>query len=492
MRNDAPLAFGLALATLAGTPRAQEPEGRPASERSVLFWLIDTCRADRTSLNAYERETTPFLERLGAEGVTFERCYAQAPWTKPSMTSILTSLYPSRHGSTDMFRPFPDSFTTFPELLREAGWHTVGFSANPMFGNFTNLGQGFAEFTDSWEIIGVASPMDYASGSAAKIARRAGRWFDANERWPFFLYMHSMDPHEWYAPAAEFNKWADPEREAAFREDWDTLMAVHENIVNTCVRRTFEEAGVEIAPFVEHASNLYDADVLANDAAIESFLERVNGEDYIVIVTGDHGTEFFDHGATSLGHSLYEEMIHVPLVIWAPGILPEGARFAEPVRSIDIYPTLFELLGLEVPEGLAGRSLMPWIRAGEATEARVVYSDNVEERSAELFGQEGDEDVTNGESYAVIRWPWKLILNHKPRLGLVVPRHELFHLERDPRERQNVAGSNPDLVRELERELLAHVAEGGAVEVPRGEVLEEVDEATLEALRALGYVGDDD
>ena len=469
----------------------QESGNAEDGERSVLFWLIDTCRADRLSVYGYERPTTPFLERLSAEGVTFERCYSQAPWTKPSMSSIMTSLYPTRHGSTDMFRPLPDSFTTFPERLREAGWHTVGFSANPMFGTFTNLKQGFAEFKDSWEMIGGNSPMDYASGSAATIAGHATKWLDANDRWPFLLYMHSMDPHEWYAPADEFNKWADPEVDAAFRKNWDLLMDTHENVVNTCTRKTFEEAGVEIEPFVGHASNLYDADILANDTAIESFLERLGGDEFIVIVTADHGTEFFDHGATSLGHSLYEEMIHVPLVIWAPGLLPSGLRFSEPVRSVDIYPTLFELLDKDIPEDLAGSSLVPWIREKKATEPRIVFSDNVEERSAELVGQEPSAETTNGDSYAVIAWPWKLILNEKPRLGLVVPRHELFNLVQDPLEKKNLAGAQPGLVRALENKLLAHIAEGGAVPVPKGEALGEVDPKALEALRALGYVGDD-
>lgn len=472
----------LVLGILTTRVAAQEPDAAPEQElqRSVLFWLIDTCRADHLSAYGYERRTTPFLERLGAEGVVFERCYSQAPWTKPSMASILTSLYPSRHGSRRLLQPFPDSLVTFPELLRAAGWYTVGFSANPIMGSFSNLAQGFAKFTDSWLMIR-GELVDYASGSAAKIVPRAVRWLERNERWPFFLYMHSMDPHERYAPAPKFmTKFADPAKEAQFREDWDALMDEHKDFVNTCTRQTFEAAGVEIAPFIDYASRLYDADLLANDTAIESLWELLAREDVIVIVTADHGTEFFEHGATSIGHSLYEEMIHVPLVMWAPGLLPEGLRIAEPVSSVDIFPTLFELLGEEVPEGLAGRSLVPWIRGGRTTDVRTVFADNL------AHGR----GARNGESFAVIRWPWKLILHQKPRLGMTVPRHELFHLERDPRETKNLAGANPELVAKLEHALLEHVAAGGAVEVPVADPVE-LDPEVRKALEALGYLGED-
>jgi arylsulfatase A-like enzyme len=458
----------------------------------VLFWLIDTCRADHTSLHGHERRTTPFLERLGAEGVVFERCYSQAPWTKPSMSSILTSQHPSRHGSTQMFQPLSDEFLTLPEVLRAAGWHTVGFSANPVMGSFTNLHQGFERFRDSWTMIQGDSPMDYASGSAAKIVPHALEWLEGNERWPFFLYMHSLDPHEWYAPAPEFKaKFADPAKEAGFRADWDALMEEHEDIVNTCTRETFEAAGVEIGPFIDYAQRLYDAEVLANDAAIESLWEVLAAERVIVVVTADHGTEFLEHGATSLGHSLYDEMIRVPLVLWAPGLLPAGLRFDQPVRSVDVYPTLLELLGVEVPAGLAGQSLVPWIRAGRPTEARRVFADNVEERTLEQFGRPARSTGSNGESFAIVRWPWKLILHQKPRLRMTLPRHELFHLEDDPREARNLAEARPELVLELERELLAHVAAGGAVEVPSLPAAE-LDPEARKALEALGYLGGDE
>lgn len=476
-----------APAPMQGAPAPAEP-----ARRSVLFWLTDTCRADHTSLLGYERATTPLLERLGKEGVVFERCYSQAPWTKPSMSSIMTSQYPSRHGSTQLFEPLADSFVTLPEVLRTAGWTTVGFSANPVMGSFTNLHQGFELFRDSWTMIQGDSPMDYASGSAAKIVPHALAWLEENERWPFFLYMHSLDPHEWYAPAEEFKrKFADPAGEAKFREDWDALMDEHEDIVNTCTRETFERAGVESGPFIDYAMRLYDADILANDTAIERLFTELAADDVIVVLTADHGTEFLDHGATSLGHSLYDEMIHVPLVLWAPGLLPAGLRLREPVRSVDLFPTLLELLGVERPAGLAGQSLVPWIRAGQATDARTVFADNVEERTEERMGGNPRSTGSGGESFAVIRWPWKLILHQKPRLRMTLPRHELFDLARDPRETHDLAAEHAELVQELELEILAHVAAGGAASLPVPPEAE-LDPEARKALEALGYLGGDE
>ena len=112
-----------------------------AEERNVLFYLIDTCRADMLSLYGHERPTTPFLEELASRGVTFERCYSQAPWTKPSLASILTSLPPSATGIVGMFERLDGSYTLLPEVLRESGYYTAGFSANPLMGRLSNYNQ---------------------------------------------------------------------------------------------------------------------------------------------------------------------------------------------------------------------------------------------------------------------------------------------------------------------------------------------------------------
>lgn len=177
--------------------------------------------------------------------------------------------------------------------------------------------------------------------------------------------------------------------------------------------------------------------------------------------------------------------------LWAPGRLPAGLRLREPVRSVDIYPTLLELLGVTPPQDLAGESLVPWIRAGKATQSRTVFADNIEERTSEQFGGGQHSTGSNGESFAVIRWPWKLILHRKARLGLTLPRHELFHLECDPAEKKNEAAAEPELVKELEDLILAHVDEGGAAELPLPPEAE-LDPEARKALEGLGYLGDDE
>ena len=489
----APILLLLLAAPVAASAASQGPA--TPEERSILFWLIDTCRADRLSAYGHERETTPFLERIAREGVVFESCFSQAPWTKPSMSAILTSHYPSRTGMTRLYAVLDRGFETMPQRLQKAGWYTVGFSANPIMGSFSSYERGFDHFVESWEMVHGTTPMDFASGSAAAITTHAVQWLAQAKERPFFLYMHSLDPHEWYDPAPEYKeKFADPAREELFRLEWDALMEAHRQMVNTCTAETFAAADVEPGPFLEYARALYDADILANDSAMERLWEHLGDPEFrdrmIVIVTGDHGTEFLDHGATSLGHSLYREMIHVPLVLWAPGLLPEGLRFSEPVRSIDIYPTLLELLELEAPPGLRGESLMPWIRARRATDERTVYSHNFEEP---FFTAMGLESASNGMSYSVLEWPWKLIVNVKPRLGMRMPRFELYHVDRDPTERQNVAVDHPELVERLRKRLEAHLD----ANPPFSSTTEQldpskVDPATLEALEALGYVDSDE
>ena len=140
----------------------------------VVFVLIDTCRAGKLGMYRDDRETTPFLSSLAEDGVVFERCRSQAPWTKPSMAAMLTSRYPSELGITDLFQQLPDRWTLFPEVLAAAGWHTAGWSTNPLMGKqLSNYAQGFEEFVESFAI-NRGDPIQFASGAAAmqRLAQR--------------------------------------------------------------------------------------------------------------------------------------------------------------------------------------------------------------------------------------------------------------------------------------------------------------------------------
>ncbi len=482
----APAAAQLPAAVESATAEAERP-------RSVLFYLMDTCRNDRLSYQGYGRPTTPFLEALAERAVVFEACYAQASWTKPSMASMLSSQYPSTTGIHKLDQRLDDRYQTWPEQLRDHGWYTAGFSANIVMGDLlSNYAQGFDHFVES-TLINRGDPIRFASGSARKLNEELFPWLDRSEEWPLLLYLHSVDPHEEYEPEpAYLEEFADPARHAQFREEWKALLASRPPIPGLFVTQdNFDRTEIDAASFIEHASDCYDADILANDDQLQLLWERLQedgwGEDLVFVFTSDHGEEFFDHGGTCHGYSLYDEMVRVPLMIYAPGLVQGGQRIRTPVRSLDIYPTLCELLGVEVPDGLQGTSLVPLMRGADPLLPTEVYSQHREDPVVRLLGQ-GSGVMT---SLRVGRW--KYILNQVSSQMLEKPRHELYDLEADPREQRNLAATHPELVREFEAKVLAfQAAHPSPDQRPAAAAEEEMDPAVLEELRELGYIGDEE
>jgi len=491
-----PLAV-FALVALAHLFPGQEPappvagaaQAAPAKRpRSVLFYLMDTCRGDRPTFDGYARDTTPFLARMAERAVVFEDCTSQAPWTKPSMAALLTSQYASATGIYRMGDRLADEALTFPEVLRAHGLYTAGFSANVVMGNLlSNFAQGFDHFVESTEI-NEGDPIRFASGSARKLNERAFPWLDGDAHWPMLLYMHSVDPHEEYEPEPQYlQRFADPARHEQFRREWKELLASRPPIPGLFVtQENFDRTGIDAASFIQHGSNLYDADVCANDDQLARLWEKLQqdgwGDDVVLVFTSDHGEEFFEHGGTSHGYSLYEEMIHVPLLIYAPGLLPEGKRISTPVRSVDIFPTLCELLGIAVPAGLQGQSLLPLIR-GQPAATPAIFSEHREDPLVRLMEQ------GSGKMVAVRDGRWKLVLNLLGSQLLDKPRVELYDLAADPGETHDVAAAHEDVVRALEPQALAFAGEHWKDDdaAPSAELSPEV----LEQLRALGYVSDE-
>jgi len=477
----------IACVGLAAISTGQEPAApRP---RSVLFYLVDTCRQDRLGFDGYARPTTPFLDWLALRSVVFEACYSQAAWTKPSMASMLSSQYPSTTGVYRMDHRLADDVVTWPEVLQANGLYTAGFSANIVMGNsLSNFAQGFDYFVESTVING-ADPIRFASGSAKKLNAHVFGWLERTEHWPTLLYLHSVDPHEEYEPEQRYlERFADPERHVRYREEWKALLESRPPIPGLYVTQdNFDRTRIDSASFIGHGSDLYDADVLANDFEMQRLWDELQkdgwGEDFIFVFTSDHGEEFFEHGGTCHGYSLYDEMIRVPLLIYAPGLLPAGKRIATPVRSLDIYPTLGELLGFAVPDGLQGESLVPLIRDGESGEGRPIISEHREDPILRRIGH------GSGVMVSLRRGRWKLIVNQVPAQLIERPRLELYDMDADPGERTNVADRHPDVVQRLEAEVARFVATSAShAAEPDGAPL---DPEVLEQLRKLGYVGED-
>lgn len=443
---------------------------RPAQIRgpSVIIVLIDTLRSDHLGCYGYTRDTSPNIDRWAQEAIVFEQAIAQASWTKPSVASIFSGLYPTVHrtgggwhvrrevrGDSLVMVPappeapgttakLPPGVVTLAEVFREAGYRTVSFTANRLIGRDYNYGQGFET---------------YRFCNDPHVTSNAIAWLEEHGREPFFLYLHYMAPHAPYDPPPEFDRFTTGE------DPFDLPPGDLKDAINFTRTRTLTQE--DVRDLVDQ----YDGEILFSDdqfARLLAKLEELDLRDQTIIaLTADHGEEFLEHGM--VWHEsvhLYEELIHVPLIIDPPGAQVAGRRAAEPVMLIDLGPTLFEMAGLPVPAEMQGRSFAPLLR-GDVFVAREVYS----------------ETIDWGFKQAIRADARKLILDRDTR------DMELYDLVRDPGEGDPALDLPGQEIRALLDSLDAQYARNLQQLDPDALGFEMgISEVELERLRSLGYI----
>jgi arylsulfatase A-like enzyme len=409
----------------------------PAAPRgpNLLLITIDTIRPDHMSAYGYSRDTTPTLVRLAERGVIFEDVYAPMATTGPSHASLFTSRYPLSLGYLSNFQRLGESDPTLAEILSRHGFETAAVVSSTPVSARSGLGRGFQHFDDDFD--------PEQSSRAQSTTARAERWLRRPSEKPYFLWVHYFDPHEPYSPPLTSLARVAP---LSFRRlDW------------------------RIAK--------YDAELRFTDGEIGRLLESLRGlghlEDTLVVVTGDHGEGLMQHGFMNHGPLLYEEDVKVPLILHWPGrLLP--ARLAGPVELRDVPRTVLEILEVPAPPSLEGRSLVPAIEGKEPL--RPDRSVLLQRRTYEERDVHGIE--VRGQKFGIRSGRWKYIE------ALEEGTRELFDLERDPGELNNLADAHPDraaALSELLRELTTHSATPGTP----GTAWTAED---FERLEALGYV----
>jgi arylsulfatase A-like enzyme len=429
-----------------GTPR----EGLP----NVVLVTLDTIRAER--LGTYGgRASTPTLDRLAQEGVRFALAISQVPTTTPSHVSMFTSLYPFSHGAKNGL-PIRPGLLTLPERLRELGYHTAAFtSAYTTKSNVTGLGDWFDTYVDSlnpWipflaadavEPLAVYRLADRLTGNqipAPLVNDRVFRWLRGPPPAPFFLWVHYFDAH---APFEPPDAWRD----------------------------LYSRAGDTGA---ERALALYDAELSFVDAQLGELLEALRSSgalaDALLVVVADHGEAFGEptlHPEHGHGRTLYDSVLRVPLLFWGPGRVPAGALIEAQVETIDIAPTVLELLGGPVPEAFAGRSLAGLLRGRPA------------ERVAERLAYSQTANHKRPRRYSVRSTDWKLHVN------VDAAEEELYDLAEDPRELHNRIGDAPAVADRLRERLFTTMTVDGEADAEGA-----LSEDAADRLRALGYLVD--
>jgi arylsulfatase A-like enzyme len=403
-------------AVLLADPVLRSPGRRarlPREARGLVVVLVDTLRADRLSFTGYRRATTPTLDRFAEAAVRFRNALSPTSWTKPAVASLFTGLSPARHGATHAFSALPPSTPVLAEALRGAGWRTGAFVNNRLISlpEF-RFDRGFDAFL----------PVD---ARAKGIFDLALAWIEANAAAPFFCYLHLFDPHEPYDPPAPFGQ-----RFVAEVAPQGIPAAVPADL----------ERKIRVA--------LYDGEIAYLDACFGRFLERLRrlglgGRSKIVFLS-DHGEEFWEHGGEGHAHTVYEELVRIPLLLGGgSGGELEPLDVLEPVTIEDLFPTVARIGGASVPEGLDGIDLGRAIRRARRREAP---------GPSRAFFHETEHP--RRRAFALRRENWKYLESVEREGG--PPEAELYDLASDPGEKRNLLSVEPERAGALARLLSAY------------------------------------
>jgi arylsulfatase A-like enzyme len=404
---------------VASRPR---PESRSATDslrqaakgKSIVICILDAARADHVGCYGYPRDTTPNIDRIAQESFVFGNHFAQFPETKPSTASLFTGRYPDTHLAYGPRTIGKDSFT-LARGVKAAGYHTALFSANgyasPMWGLGTEFDETFYE--PDLKKAGIDIPAIWKPEALLELL---APWLRKGTSEPFFLYLHFMPPHDPYLAPPEIK----------FRYANQTPPGAWES--------PYPFAGVELearkrrrpwsqATFI----NAYDGNMRYADWAVgevERLLrETGHADDTILIITSDHGEAFGEHGYRGHTFSAFDESIHIPMIVRMPGLDPPVPRIEGLTETVDLLPTLMDLLGISYPhDHVEGRSLLP-LMSGEKSEV----NDHVFARAA---GQP--------PSYIVRNHDWLLLLYQGARM------RALYDLRNDPRALVNVFDRRPE------------------------------------------------
>ncbi|MDO8681941.1 MAG: sulfatase [Armatimonadota bacterium] len=391
--------------------------------KHVILCLLDAASARHMSCYGYHRKTTPNIDALAEEGVIFRKCFSPANYTICGCGSIHTGRYAENHGVWFLEKRLEDDDLTFAETMRRAGYTTAGWASNLYASSHMGYNIGFEHFDDFTNgAHGHTPARDDMYGQEQEYHARFGKWLEETSERRTFAYIHFMPPHEEYEAPEKFRfKWAKP-YPGAPNTKAQTLM-------------NWEQGK---APYtqqdIDYVRDLYDEYFLYADYNVGLVIEKLKElgmwDDTLFILLSDHGEAFMEHGFTLHNTTMYDEMIHVPLVIKLPkGMEPKRKDIDALVELIDIYPTVADMLGIELPEGTVdGKSLLPLMQG---------TADKIKDYS---FSRSA-HSVTPILSVRTLK--------HKYIYNQMTGKSELYDLEKDPLEKTDVILDNKKIAANL-------------------------------------------
>jgi len=447
------LAIGTALSLVPGCSR--QPAGR-----FIVLVIMDTVRRDTLGCYGDTLGTTPHIDALAADGVRFERAISSSGWTLPAVASILTSNWPSIHGALGRgakLTPVRPEVTMAAEAMRGAGFHTAGYANAAFVSPALGIDRGFDVFDHEYSYKEDSRRADATVDLAVAYARD-------HRAEPTFMMIHLFDATLDYDPPDGYRT-----RFTDGRSEPEPPLGMED-----CLGFELGDS-VPSARDIRYVEGVYRGEVAFADAQIGRFIATLKElglyERAFIVVTADHGEEFWDHGEFEHGHTLYDELVRVPLVVKLPAdVHPASHRVPWQVRTIDIMPTVFDYLGIPAPETFAGKSLMEYVR-GEPTGPRNAFSESI------LYGTR--KVAWRNSRYTYIQD----IEEGRDSVG------ELYDWKNDPGEKVELAAAEPDMARTVRKECMDFYT-GLLARARSMSPLEPVDMSPEEIrkLRSLGYI----
>jgi arylsulfatase A-like enzyme len=379
---------------------------------NVVILALDTVRADQTSIlgdRPAGLDTTANLRQLAERGINYRHAISQAPWTIPSFASILTGRYPLEHGATQLNSNLPRSQVLLPEVLREAGYDTFGVVGHMFLQEYRGFGQGYDEYDESVTQEGKIE----AVASSIPIKDSAIEFMERDRDRPFFVFAHFFDPHYEYRNHARWDH-------ADAYDGWFVPQLDYENLLKNKHLMAEED--------VEWVKALYREEILYTDHHIGALLDYLEQsglmENTLVVVVSDHGEEFMEHGGFGHTTNLYQELLHVPLII-APPSLEEGLVVDETVETRRVFGTVLDMLGVNFAPADQQESLRRFV-TGEAGPGphraySVVWLHETNARHGKRF-----------KKISLVEDRWKFLFD------MTRSQDWLFDLENDPGETHSV------------------------------------------------------
>lgn len=426
---------------------------RRRKKPNIVFIIIDTLRSDHLGCCGYGRDTTPNIDSLAAEAKLFTNAVAAAPWTLPSIASMLSSRYPCTLGIREKIAVIDDGAVMPAQLLKQYGYRTHGVVSHSLLSARLGFGRGFDSYDES-------SSAGHGGISSPAVTRKAVALLREESTRPFFLFLHYFDPHYNFILHNAYNYY--PSYRGGVRSNHPILD----------LWRIRNELS---ADDIKYLVNLYDSEISFTDKYVGDLFDFLRQrrlfDDSIIIVTADHGEEFMERGWIGHTITLHRELIGVPLIIkcsgYAPGVIDSG------VGLIDIMPTIYSRLGLDIPEGAEGG---PLELRRDSLPDRPIFSETFNPQSHQ------PEKVESIAYRSVISGGSKLIYDQ------IGGEKQIYDLVKDPAETHNLAGKSGDKSRELGVLLSGWISRMDKEQPKTQDGVQMLTPQQREQLKSLGYL----